>query len=287
MFTMMNSARINVGAQGVQVAEAALQKAAAYARERIQSPRAGSADKAPVAIVEHPDVRRMLLRMRALTEGARALLYYTTGQVDRGGLGETAAQERADVLVPMLKAWGTDVGCEVASLGVQIHGGMGFIEETGAAQFYRDARITPIYEGTNGIQAADLVTRKLGYGRGAVLKDLLAEIAADCAEAPKLAELARACSAVADHYLDAASLDDRLAGSVAFCTMCAVAVAGWQLQRQARHAAVQGTAAARTKPVVARYFAEVVAGEALGLMSAALAGADLLYALTSDELAGP
>jgi hypothetical protein len=163
---------------------------------------------------------------------------------------------------------------------------MGFIEETGAAQFYRDARITPIYEGTNGIQAADLVTRKLGYGRGAVLKDLLAEIAADCAGAPKLAELARACSAVADHYLDTASLDDRLAGSVPFCTMCAVAVAGWQLQRQARHAEAQGTAAARTKPVVARFFAEVIAGEALGLMPAALAGADLLYALTSDELAG-
>ncbi len=103
----------------------------------------------------------MLLRMKALTEGARALLYYTAGQVDRGTLGDDAAQTRADLLVPLIKAWGTDIGMEVASLGIQIHGGMGFIEETGAAQHYRDARIAPIYEGTNGIQAADLVTRKL------------------------------------------------------------------------------------------------------------------------------
>ena len=286
MFTMMNSARVNVGAQGVQVAEAALQHAAAYARERIQGPRAGSADKSAVAIIEHPDVRRMVLRMRALTEGARALLYYTTGQIDRGALGIGGAQERADVLVPMLKAWGTDVGCEVASLGVQVHGGMGFIEETGAAQFYRDARILPIYEGTNGIQAADLVTRKLGYGHGAVLKALLAEIAADCADVPALVALAGACTEVADHYLSAASPDDRLAGSAAFCTMCAVAVAGWQLQRQARRVAGGEGVSARTKPVVARYFAEVLAGEALGLMPSSLAGAELLYALGTDDLTG-
>jgi alkylation response protein AidB-like acyl-CoA dehydrogenase len=127
-----------------------------YARDRVQSARAGSPDATPVAIIEHPDVRRMLLRMRALTEGARALLYYTAGLVDRGALGIEGAQERADCLVPLIKAWGTDIGCEVASLGVQIHGGMGFVEETGAAQHYRDARIAPIYEGTNGIQAADL-----------------------------------------------------------------------------------------------------------------------------------
>ncbi|MFN5780441.1 MAG: acyl-CoA dehydrogenase family protein, partial [Novosphingobium sp.] len=147
MFTMMNSARINVGNQGVQIAERAFQQARYYARERIQSARAGGASREPVAIAEHPDVRRMLLRMRALTEGSRALLYYTAGQVDRGALGDSAAQLRADCLVPMLKAWGTDIGCEVASLGVQIHGGMGFVEETGAAQHYRDARIAPIYEG--------------------------------------------------------------------------------------------------------------------------------------------
>jgi len=284
MFTMMNSARINVGNQGVQIAERALQQAQYYARERVQSARAGSPDKAPVAIVEHPDVRRMLLRMRALTEGARALLYYTAGQVDRGTLGLPGAQARADCLVPMIKAWGTDIGCEVASIGVQIHGGMGFVEETGAAQHYRDARITPIYEGTNGIQAADLVTRKLGYEGGDVLIALLAEVAAGAGDAaPALKALAEDCIAVARWMIGDASLDDKLAGSVAFCTMCSVAVAGWQLLRQVD--AAEG-ALAVTKPVIARYFVEHIVPEARGLKAAATAGADLLYALDAAALAG-
>ena len=286
MFTMMNSARINVGNQGVQIAERAFQQARHYARERVQSARAGGASREPVAIVEHPDVRRMLLRMRALTEGARALLYYTAGQVDRGSLGDPAAQLRADCLVPMLKAWGTDIGCEVASLGVQIHGGMGFVEETGAAQHYRDARIAPIYEGTNGIQAADLVTRKLGYEQGGVLAALFAEIAQDCGDAPELAALAADCTAIAHWMSNAASLDDRLAGSVPFCTMSAVAVAGWQLQRQARALAGAETPQAKAKEVVARYFATHVASEARGLKLQALAGSDLLYALDAEALAG-
>ncbi|MEQ1541246.1 MAG: acyl-CoA dehydrogenase [Novosphingobium sp.] len=286
MFTMMNSARINVGNQGVQIAQRALQQAQHFARERIQSARAGSPDKAPVAIVEHPDVRRMLLRMRALTEAARALLYYTAGVVDRGALGISGAQTRADCLVPLIKAWGTDVGCEVASLGVQIHGGMGFIEETGAAQHYRDARIAPIYEGTNGIQAADLVTRKLGYEQGAVLTSLLREAAQDTADFPALSSLADDCVAIAEWMTESASLDDRLAGSVPFCTMCAVAVAGWQLVRQARAAEADGGPPAAAKPVVARYFAEQVAAETRGLKAAATAGADLLYALDAEALAG-
>ena len=120
-----------------------------------------------MAIEQHPDVRRMLLRMKALTMGARALAYYAFGQIDRGHRGDKAAAMRGDVLTPLVKAWGTDVGCEVASIGVQVHGGMGFVEETGAAQHLRDARIAPIYEGTNGIQAADLVGRKLGLDGGA------------------------------------------------------------------------------------------------------------------------
>ncbi len=288
MFTMMNSARINVGNQGVQIAERALQAAQWYARERIQSARAGSPDKTPVAIIEHPDVRRTIIRMRALTEGARALLYYTTGQVDRGALGVEGAQVRADLLVPLIKAWGTDVGCEVASLGVQIHGGMGFIEETGAAQHYRDARIAPIYEGTNGIQAADLVTRKLGYENGGVLAALMHEIANDAKDAPTLAVLARECAAIGAWMLRDASLDDRLAGSVPYLTMCAVAVAGWQLLRQSRAAAAgegsPGQAAA--KPVIARYFLEHLVPEALGHKAAATAGAALLYALDAEMLAG-
>ncbi|MCC6927142.1 acyl-CoA dehydrogenase [Novosphingobium sp.] len=281
MFTMMNSARINVGNQGVQIAERAWQQARGYARDRIQSARAGSPSRESVAIVEHPDVRRMLLRMRALTEGARALLYYTAGQVDRGALGVPGAQARADCLVPMLKAWGTDVGCEVASLGVQIHGGMGFIEETGAAQHYRDARIAPIYEGTNGIQAADLVTRKLGYEQGGVLASLFTDIISDCTDAPEIAELAKACAGIASWMSESASLDDKLAGSVPLCTMSAVAVAGWQLQRQARDGA-----GGEAKRVVARFFAEQIATEALGLKAAATAGAGLLYALDAEALAG-
>ncbi|MDE2434660.1 MAG: acyl-CoA dehydrogenase [Sphingomonadales bacterium] len=281
MFTMMNSARINVGSQGVQIAERALQQAQGYARERVQSARAGSPDKNPVAIIEHPDVRRMVLRMRALTEGARALLYYTAGMVDRGALEVEGAQQRADCLVPMLKAWGTDIGCEVASLGVQVHGGMGFIEETGAAQHYRDARIAPIYEGTNGIQAADLVTRKLGYQSGEVLAALFAEATADCGDAPQIAELAQDCAAIVRWMANEASLDDRLAGSVPFCTMAAVAVAGWQLQRQARD-----SAAGEAKRVVARFFAEHIATEARGLKASVIAGANLLYALDAAALAG-
>ena len=284
MFTMMNSARINVGAQGLQLAERAWQQARAYARDRVQSARAGSPDKSPVAIVEHPDVRRMLLRMRALTEGARGLLYYCCGQIDRGSLGDEDAQLRAELLVPLVKSWGTDIGCEVTSLNIQVHGGMGFIEDTGAAQHFRDARITPIYEGTNGIQAADLVTRKLGFGDGGVLAALMAEIAAEAGEEAALAELARSCSAIGEWMLSAASLDDRLAGSVPFQTMCAVAVAGWQLLRQARAAGDAPGTLAQSKPVVARFFLDTIVPEALGLKASAQGGAATLYALDTAVL---
>lgn len=280
MFTMMNSARINVGSQGVQIAERAFQQARAYARDRVQSARAGAADKAPVAIIEHPDVRRMLMRMRALTEGSRALLYYTAGQVDRGALGNDAAQKRAELLVPMLKAWGTDIGCEVASLGIQVHGGMGFIEETGAAQHLRDSRIAPIYEGTNGIQAADLVTRKLGYDNGGVLQALMAEIASEMEDVPEVAALAKDAAAIGQWMSTTASLDDKLAGSVPFTTMCAVAVAGWQLARQSRASDLH------SKIAVTKFFNRVIVPEARGLGSSAMAGAALLYDLDSEALAG-
>ena len=281
MFTMMNAARINVGSQGVSIAERALQAAQAYARERVQSARGGSPDKRPVAIVEHPDVRRMLLRMRALTEGSRALLYYTAGQVDRGALGDPLAQARADCLVPLIKGWGSDVGVEVASLGVQVHGGMGYVEETGVAQHFRDSRIAPIYEGTNGIQAADLVLRKLATDNGAALKALFADIAGDSGETPELAALALDCGSIVRWMAEEASLDDRLAGSVAFLTMAATAVAGWQLLRQARWPV---PAASPSKPVVARYFATQLASEARGLKPAATAGAAILYELDAERL---
>ena len=287
MFTMMNNARINVGNQGVQIAERSTQQALAYAAERVQSARAGSPDRTPVSIIEHPDVRRMILRMKALTEGMRALLYYTAGQVDRGTLGDEAAAARGEICTPLIKAWGTDMGIEVASLGVQVHGGMGFIEETGAAQHWRDARIAPIYEGTNGIQAADLVTRKLGLEGGAAMGRLLEAIAKDVRGDEQLAGLVQDCGEIMLWMQDTASLDDRLAGSVPFCTMMAVAVAGWQLTRQ-REAVAAGDspALAATKAATVRFFLERIVPEARGQKLAALAGADTLYAIGTDALLG-
>ncbi|WP_416830511.1 MAG: acyl-CoA dehydrogenase [Erythrobacter sp.] len=287
MFTMMNNARINVGNQGVQIGERATQQALAYARDRVQSARAGSPDKNPVPIIEHPDVRRMILRMKALTEGARALLYYCAGQVDRGTLGDVDAKNRAETLVPLLKAWGTDIGVEVAGIGIQVHGGMGFVEETGAAQHWRDSKIAPIYEGTNGIQAADLVTRKLGLEGGEAMIGLFGAIAADAKDEPGLRSLAQDCMDIARWMRDEASLDDRLAGSVPFCTMAAVAVTGWQLTKQVEAvAAGAAPSLAETKPVTARFFLDRIVPEAAGLKAGAMAGADLLYALPSEKLVG-
>src|SRR5690606_15132108 len=160
MFTMMNNARLLVGIQGVGVAEATFQQALAYAKERKQGRAIGAkADMSP--IIEHPDVQRMLLTMKALTQVARSITYACAHAIDMSRASEGAEAQfwtdRAGLLTPLAKSFATDAGVEVASLGVQVHGGMGFIEETGAAQLLRDARITPIYEGTNGIQAIDLV----------------------------------------------------------------------------------------------------------------------------------
>ncbi|WP_106639806.1 acyl-CoA dehydrogenase [Allosphingosinicella vermicomposti] len=283
MFTMMNNARLNVGLQGVSVAERATQKAVAYALGRVQSARAGGPSREPVAIVEHPDVRRMLMRMKALTQAARALTYYAVGQVDRAGLGIEGAQARVDLLTPLVKAYGTDIGVEVASLGVQVHGGMGFIEETGAAQHYRDARITPIYEGTNGIQAADLVGRKLGLEGGAVFARLMADIRADAKGEAALTALVDAVEGVAAHMAQA-SVDDRLVGSYPFLNMLSVATAGWLMARQL--AAVEGSDAdpafLAMKTAAARFYLDQIVPEALGLEPAARASADILYSIPAE-----
>ena len=274
MFTMMNNARLNVGLQGVGVAERATQRAVAYALERKQ----GLRNRIPVPIAEHPDVRRMLMRMRALTMGARALLYYAFGQIDRAARGDPGAGFRAEVLTPLAKAWGTDVGCEVASLGVQVHGGMGYIEETGAAQHLRDARIAPIYEGTNGIQAADLVGRKLGLDGGLALDGLIADIEAE-AQDVRLIALTDAVE-VAAATLRAAAPDDRLAGSYPFLTMTSVMVAGWLVERMA-----QSDGADDRTRAAADYFLASIVPEALGLGAAAEAGAALLYSVPAEALA--
>ncbi len=282
MFTMMNNARLNVGLQGVQVAEGATQRAVAYALDRVQSPRAGANNRESVAIVEHPDVRRMLLRMKAQTQAARALVYYAAGQVDRAGLNEAGARDRLELVTPLAKAHGTDIGNEVASLGIQVHGGMGYVEETGAAQYFRDARITPIYEGTNGIQAADLVGRKLGLGGGSAFAALIADIRAE-AEHPDLIELVSACERVGTH-LAAAGHDDRLAGSYPFLTMLSVATCGWLMERQGRAATGDAPFMAMKRAAV-RFYLDQIVPEALGLRAAAMASADVLYAVPATAFA--
>jgi alkylation response protein AidB-like acyl-CoA dehydrogenase len=181
MFTMMNSARLNVGLQGVAIAERAYQQARDFARQRIQGRPIGT--KTALPIVHHPDVRRMLLAMKTQTEAMRGLAYVTAGAIDRArhepdAAAREAAQRRVDLLIPVVKAWSTDLGVEIASTGVQVHGGMGYIEETGAVQHLRDSRINPIYEGTNGIQANDLIGRKLMRDKGAAARDFIAELRA-------------------------------------------------------------------------------------------------------------
>jgi alkylation response protein AidB-like acyl-CoA dehydrogenase len=277
MFTMMNNARLNVALQGVGIAEAATQRAVAYALDRKQGRRGPD----QVSISEHPDVRRMLLRMRALTTAARSLTYYAFAQVDRGNRGDLEAASRAEILTPLAKAWATDIGCDVASLGVQVHGGMGFVEETGAAQYLRDARIAPIYEGTNGIQAADLVGRKLDLEGGAAFDVLLADIRDEAID-PRLFALTD-CVEVAAASFRSAGQDERLAGSVPFLAMCAVLVAGWLLERQSR---IVGDGPFHdAKKAATTYFLSAIVPEAIGLAASAELGAAPLYAVPAETLA--
>ena len=281
MFTMMNNARLNVGLQGVQVAERATQRAVAYARDRVQGVREGK----PATIVEFPDVRRMLMRMKAQTMAARALVYLAAAQVDRANAGDAEARALLELLTPLAKAHGTDLGCEVTSIGVQVHGGMGYIEETGAAQHFRDARITPIYEGTNGIQAADLVGRKLNMDGGATLLALAARMRADAQDSGLIA-LIDACEEVTRHML-AADMDDRLAGSYPFLTMLSVAVCGWLMEAQGRVAATaEGDPAfLEMKAAAARFHVAQIVPEAMGLKASAMASAEGLYAVDAETFA--
>ena len=281
MFTMMNNARLNVGLQGVQVAEGATQGAVAYALDRVQSARAGSPNKESVKIVEHPDVRRMLMRMKAQTQAARALVYYAAGQVDRANLGDHAARNRLELVTPLAKAHGTDIGNEVASLGIQVYGGMGYVEETGAAQYFRDARITPIYEGTNGIQAADLVGRKLGLDNGGAFATLIADIRAE-AKDERLLSLVDACEAIG-RRLATADADDKLAASYPFLTMLSVATCGWLMERQGGVAGTDDFG--RMKTAAVRFYLDQIVPEAMGLNAAANASAAVLYSIEPELFA--
>lgn len=284
MFVMMNNARLMVGCQGVQIAERATQQAQRFAAERVQSALAGSTDRAPVTIDQHPDVKRMLWHMRAQTEAARALIYYASAQVDFGKLGDEAAALRAEILIPLAKAHCTDIGCEVASIGIQVHGGMGFIEETGAAQHYRDARIAPIYEGTNGIQAADLVGRKLGMAGGDGVRSLIDDIAQGAKGFAELARLAETVRIVTD-TLEKADTPDRLAGSYPYLTMLSTATCGWLMAIE--HRAAQTALGSgegdhvflNAKIASTCFYLDQIVPAASGLAAAALAGDGALHPL--------
>ena len=272
MFTMMNSERLLVGVQGVAIAERAYQQARDYARERVQGHPAGMPrHSGPLPIIHHPDVRRMLLSMRAGTEAMRALTCLAAAAIDQGRRAESAearfrAERRADLLIPVVKAWCTDLGVEIASLGVQVHGGMGYIEETGAAQYLRDARIAPIYEGANGIQANDLVGRKLGRDRGEAARELFAEMRATLAELagvealePVRGPLAAGIGALeqATEYLVAADPALAAAGSSPYLALFGTVAGGWLMARLALAAHRAGnTNFAAAKLGTARFYAE-------------------------------
>jgi alkylation response protein AidB-like acyl-CoA dehydrogenase len=284
MFTMMNAARLNVGMEGVGIAERAFQQARDYALERRQS-RSPWSGEAPARIVDLPDVRRMLLLMKAKTEAARAICLSAAIASDLAEHAATAelreaARLREELLVPVAKAWSTDIGVEVASLGVQVHGGAGFIEETGAAQYYRDARIAPIYEGTNGIQAIDLVGRKLGLAGGAPIRALLAEMRETAAGlddrviASPLAGGIDAVERATAWLLDKRGSADALAGATTYLKLLGDVTGGWLLAKAALAAAKSGDADfAAQKLALARFYASQVLSSAAGLAQAAMSGA--------------
>jgi len=282
MFVMMNSARLSVGLQGVAIAERAFQHAAAYARDRKQG-RAGAAPGMS-PIVEHPDVRRMLLTMKASLQAARGICHLTGVAIDLSRHAATkeareAAAERASLLTPVAKAWSTDVGDEAASLGVQVHGGMGYIEETGAAQHMRDARIAGIYEGTNGIQAIDLVTRKITLGGGRAVQREIAFIRAIASDAAgrdgfgatgkRLEEAAGALERATAYLLDALANDQdaALAGAYAYLKLFGLALGGACLAK-----AALAPEADVGRIALARFFAEKLAPVAPGLAETILSG---------------
>ena len=308
MFTMMNNARLSVGIQGLAIAERAYQQAVAFAKNRVQSKDDGSPKPDPVSIVHHPDVRRMLMSMRAQIEAMRALGYYTAAGID-GALRtpDKAAgrkiQDRVDLLIPIVKAWFTDLGNEIASTGVQIHGGMGFIEETGAAQHLRDARILPIYEGTNGIQARDLVGRKVTKDGGETMFGLIAEMRAlaeemKAAPGDDISAIRDGVTASADALENATSwvartakaeLANALAGSVPFLRLAGTALGGWLLARSAmvaqqRLAERDGDPAfLEAKLITARFYADVILPPALAQLGPLKAAGRTVFALREEQ----
>jgi 3-(methylthio)propanoyl-CoA dehydrogenase len=304
MFIMMNAARLSVGLEGVAIAERAYQRALAWSRERMQGKPVGVQGAKTAPIVHHPDVKRMLLTMKSTTEATRGLAYWTSAMLDRARKHPDDAERRncqalVDLLIPVVKGWSTENGIEVASLGIQVHGGMGFIEETGAAQHLRDARITTIYEGTTGIQANDLVGRKVGREQGKTAFALIAEMEKTTTEMPGSKNVH--LSAITDRLASAiASLKEATqwivqayatnpaavaAGSVYYLKLMGITTGGWMMARAAQAAARKleagegDVAYLRGKLLTARFYADHVLPQALGLSAITMRGADSVLAM--------
>ena len=307
MFTMMNEARQKVGLQGIGIAERAYQAAREYAKERVQGRPAGQKSGDRVTIIHHPDVRRMLLTMKSQIEAMRAFGYVLAADIDLAHKHPDATerqrrQARVDLLIPVLKAWCTELGVEIASLGVQVYGGMGFIEETGACQYLRDARIAPIYEGTTGIQAADLVGRKLAADKGAAMAALIAEMRgayAQIAEGNGGAGFMSIRGALRDgvQALEQATHsmlqtfeqdpDAALVASVNYLMLVGYVCGGWQMARAAvaARARLQSGGHAgfyRTKIATATFYAEQIMPKAIALLSIVKSGASTALTLGED-----
>jgi 3-(methylthio)propanoyl-CoA dehydrogenase len=311
MFTMMNNARLSVAVEGLSVAERAYQDAVAYARERFQGRAPGAPAGYTSPIIEHPDVRRMLMTMKALTEAMRAMVYVQAEGIDLAAHHPDPdirqyRQHQVDLLTPVAKAWCTDMGVEVASLSIQVHGGMGFIEESGVPQRLRDARIMPIYEGTNGIQAMDLVGRKLPLEGGGVVAELLSQIAmldpallragTDLAVirshlAESLTELADTTNWIIRHGIK--DVRDALAGATPYLRMFGLVTGGWLMARSAlaARAALDNGAAAdprraafyQAKIMTATFFCEQILPQTRGLVAAVRAGHESLLEMPADQ----
>jgi acyl-CoA dehydrogenase len=298
MFVMMNAARLAVGMQGVAIAERALQRAKDYAKERRQGRALYATAPGMSPIIEHADVRRMLLTMAASTQAARMIGFATAAALDQSHLGSDpavrkAASLRAALLTPLAKAYGTDTAVEVASLGVQVHGGMGFVEETGAAQYLRDARILPIYEGTNGIQAIDLVMRKLPLEAGAVVSQYMLELAEIAAAlraqnrcelsgiGDKLSNALRALQTASEWLLKSipTSPEAALAGATPYLRLFATTAGGSYLAKAALSDAANSKAA-----VLARFYADNVLVLADGLAHSVTGGADAVLISATAEV---
>ncbi|WP_054284478.1 acyl-CoA dehydrogenase [Gulbenkiania mobilis] len=301
MFTMMNHARLGVGIEGMAVSERAYQKAVEYARERVQSRAVGSPEATGVAIIQHPDIRRMLMTMKAQIEAQRALALYTAAALDRAArhpLPEEKARNQALVnfLIPIVKGWNTEQANEITSMAVQVHGGMGYVEETGVAQYYRDARITAIYEGTTGIQALDLIGRKTASENGVTARALLAEARATAdrlAAAGEASLSANLSGAVVEaercvvFILESFASNPRLAaaGSVPFLKLMGIVLGGWQMGRAGLAAlSQQGQEDAdadflNAKLITARFYGEHLLPQVSGLAAAIVEGAESALAL--------